>query len=138
MIVPSERTEVVGASLTRPILAALAVERPRARHGRPDAGGRGEGRVAVRAPAGTPREWPAGVRTAALVATVVALVGDGVGLLLDRPPDEPDRRDDRHLQREHEIDEGPVHPRARCYSDRPAGSSPRVARAAIVRACRST
>src|SRR5207248_6622244 len=132
MIVPSERTEVGGVSLTPAILAALAVERAGARRRRAHTGRRWECRVAVGPAARAARERAARVRPAPLVAAVVALVGIGVGLLLHRPPHEPDRRNDRHLEREHQIDERPVHsamlPRspcrkARCYSHRRAGSS---------------
>src|SRR5437868_1204447 len=108
MMVPSERTEFGGASLTPRSLAALTVERtsPRGRRAHPRR--RGDRGIAVRAPPRTPRGRTARMRAPALVAAVVAPVLERVGLLLDRPPDEPDGRDDRHLQREHQVHECPV------------------------------
>jgi hypothetical protein len=62
---------------------------------------------------------------AALAAPAVVLLGHRfVGILLDRPPDEPEQPGDRELEDEHQVDERPSHSVPRSYYPFGASASP--------------
>src|SRR5919197_1617970 len=119
-IVPSESTDVtvMAGSLAGPgdggtlVFGALcAVGAPRAGHDGARARRGRQGRVAVRAAARPGRGRPARGVVSQLGAAVVAAarVVGVLGLLVHRPPDDPQQADERKLEDQNQVDEGPVH-----------------------------